>query len=785
MSRASACIFFIILVIAFTNSSLIADEWHNYSAAGWMNVDCATLGPDGSIWAYGGLGNDAGGFFQTVIEGDALAWRYFSPYNSLAATDLVKTLYADLIGLWVGRIDGLTLFNGLYSVLYTTENSPLPGNVVLEICGDGAGGVWVATNSGLCNINGPQWSTITHENSPLPENFVSGAMCFDCDCGRLFLAFRERIDSGTGPATYGHCRLLVFDGESWTEHNEDNSGIPDGIAQDIILDKTGCIWIAYQQNGICCFDGASWVHYTDENSGLPSSRVCDLAMNQEGEIYAISSCMCKFVEGQWVALPILTRWPYTRFHGTLFDRKGDAWVFSTEGYLRISEGLTTLHCPEGMSLLDAVGYDKILPSRFSDAVHIASYGSGISRFENGDWQTWTIGNSGLPSKDVIDIAEGPDGALWAWTMLPLGDPIMGTKIYSLDRFDGSQWSNFSSGIGYFNGCNAKALVVDEASNVWVAVEGRVLRYDGAFWTAFPLTGAVDDGRLFSMAIEPATGALWVGGVESLFRRHNGEWTTLPTNLGYIESLTFDRDGVLWATSKSGYTSGGWMRGIMSYNGSEIMYYDPSNTPLLGQEVSGVAVDGHNVKWFAVEGGYTTNSVASFDGSEWKVYTCENSGLIRAYEGKTPKVISVAVDRQDRVWFGTKGFGVSCLSNAGQPDPFPTVEVFVDSPIYSNGDFMRASIVETNLSGADLEVNLLTAIALPDDTLLFFPEWTPNPMVFMPQWIKPGTVTIPEVFIEITVGAWMPRGQYTWFAAFTDTISGDIIGSISHAIFTIE
>lgn len=756
-----------------------ADEWRSYSSAGWMSVRTITLAPDGSIWGFGGLNASAGGIFQTRFDGDTLAWRHYSPYNSLASSDLTRALYADLNGLWIGRYDGLTLFKGLYSVHFTTQNSSLPGNGVSEVCGDGAGGVWVAASRGLCRINSGIWAVFTSLNSPLPEQYAAGAMEFDVDSNVLGLVIREYFEGL--PPLYGHPQLLLFDGQEWARFDEFNSDIPDCSPTDLLLDRAGVIWMAYQQNGVSSFDGAAWVHYTAQNSGLPSNWISQLAMDHDGDIYAVSSLqgggLCKLKDGRWVVLPIITRWPYTRFYGMIFDREGDAWVFSSEGYIRISNEMVTLHCPEGLSLLDSSFCVKVIGSRLSDAVYVAGYDGGVSRLENGCWQTWTINNSGLPSKELIDIVEGPDGSLWVLTYLPIGEAMLDDAIYSLDRFDGLQWSNVSNGVGYFTGCYARAVAVDDDGNVWVAVEGKVLRFDGSFWTAFPIITDETHLTLYSLAIDRATGDLWAGGSKALFRLSDDHWTTVPTQLGQVDSIALDHDGVLWATSKRNEKLG-----IMSYKGAQSTYYDHENTPLPSSCVSSVAVDSRNVKWFGLEDVYETNCAASFDGSEWRIYNCENSGLIRAYEGKTPQVASIAVDRNDRIWFGTHNFGISCLSNVGQPDPFPSVEVSVDRSVYSNGDVMSASIVERNFGRQRWEVNLLLAIMLPDGTALYFPDWTPSACVFMPQSIRPGTETTPETFLQIQIGDWMPRGEYTWFAAFTDQ-AGEILGidSVSFAI----
>ena len=92
--------------------------------------------------------------------------------------------------------------------------------------------------------------------------------------------------------------------------------------------------------------------------------------------------------------------------------------------------------------------------------------------------------------------------------------------------------------------------------------------------------------------------------------------------------------------------------------------------------------------------------------------------------------------------------------------------------------MNVSLIETNLSRNSWDVNLLIAVMLPDGSLYYFPHWTAAPNVFMFQTLRPGTHTEPDVFFEIELVDWLPKGQYAWFAglATRDGIVGQIAGA---------
>ena len=107
----------------------------------------------------------------------------------------------------------------------------------------------------------------------------------------------------------------------------------------------------------------------------------------------------------------------------------------------------------------------------------------------------------------------------------------------------------------------------------------------------------------------------------------------------VSAVAVDADNLKW------FGLGKWSGGVSSFDGTTWETYT-TKEGLASNRIQAIVVDTNNVKWFGTFGG----GVSSFDGSIWKTYTKED-GLVRN------NVRAVAVDADNIKWFGTSG-GVS-------------------------------------------------------------------------------------------------------------------------------
>jgi len=656
----------------------------------------------------------------------------------------------------------LVLFSGYYTRTYTTANSGLANNCILNVCGDDEGGLWVLTYGGVCYLRDEHWTRFTSESTILPGVLNTRAMAYDAN--RHLLA----LTAGSPE----ELSLYVYDGSEWFSWSSEDSGLVAGGATDLAFDHDGRLWISFEDNGIQSFDGVEWRHWTAENSGLPSDNISDIAISPDGQVYVASASVCRLVNGRWVVIPIITRSANPVFSQLLFDKEGALWVFSSEGYLRLDQGMRLLLYPTTLGLIDAgqsYEYSKIVCSKFSDCVWIAA--ADLCRFENDSWDAWTPDNSAVEGTGIRDLAEGPDGSIW----------VLGADW--LDRFDGQNWTSFSRGIGYFHpDCDAKGLAIGQDYTIWVATVDGLLSFDWESWSKFPLPEGA--APLEALALDASSGTVWAGGRGALYSFDNEEWRMFPLDMNlHAYTITVDHDGIAWGGVTLDIPR---KYGAFSFDGRAVKYYYSSDSGILDGKVSQVAVDKENRKWFVIdsEDHLPGGGISCFDGVVWASYTCHNSGLVQKWADWTPDFVSVACDDNGDKWFGSRYFGVSRLRNVGSPDPTPSLQILLNQPSYRVGDLMKASLTQSNLARSAREVNLLIAVMLPDGSLYYFPDWTSMQRIFMFQSLRPGTQTDPESFFEIEIGEWLPKGEYVWFAGLTDQ-TGSIVGGIAGASFGIE
>jgi ligand-binding sensor domain-containing protein len=144
------------------------------------------------------------------------------------------------------------------------------------------------------------------------------------------------------------------------------------------------------------------------------------------------------------------------------------------------------------------------------------------------------------------------------------------------------------------------------------------------------------------------------------RTEQGTWTTYRKSDGlvsdYVLSVAVDREGNLWF---------GTNKGVSVFDEETWTTYDTSDG-LANQSVDAIAVDSGGNKWFGTQGGVSVlddgGTPHNKSDDAWTLYTSSNSELV------FNKVSAIAVDQAGNKWFGTRvndgeGFGVSKFDGA--------------------------------------------------------------------------------------------------------------------------
>lgn len=290
----------------------------------------------------------------------------------------------------------------------------------------------------------------------------------------------------------------------------------------------------------------------------------------------------------------------------LFEKSGGLWAGGPGGltYWDTINGKATIYIDSYQS--NSAHVDALAQTP-DQAIWVGSYNRGLSRFDGGQWQTFTEAE-GLPSPFISSLTVSQDGKLWVTT----GDYRNGDKNVpgQFGQFDGQQWSSPSGGGG--------TLEIKAAP-------------DGSIWGRSPVFGVI---------------------------QFNGkEWNqNNRLSLSNIFALTIAPDGTVWTASRTGiyrYNHGGWQK---------------IEAPWLGKtrtDVSSIAISSDGTVWFGFSFmpsdfpgycGFTSNvveeyGVYKFDGKIWTHFTSKD-GLV------DDKICAIAIDENGNAWFGSYDKGIS-------------------------------------------------------------------------------------------------------------------------------
>jgi hypothetical protein len=173
----------------------------------------------------------------------------------------------------------------------------------------------------------------------------------------------------------------------------------------------------------------------------------------------------------------------------------------------------------------------------------------VTRFDpaGGERRTWTI-TDGLGLAETMSAAPARDGGVWLWSR----DGIR--------RFDGEPFQETPGPPGWDRYSPAELAEAPDGS-LWAATpEGGLVRWDGAAWKTAP-AGRPTEGAM-GLVVTP-TGDVWVvdatpgesGPVvaHGVSRLRDGRWTSFDAPALTItpHTLAGSGDGAIWATSNGG------------------------------------------------------------------------------------------------------------------------------------------------------------------------------------------------------------------------------------------
>ncbi|MCD6308854.1 MAG: hypothetical protein J7M24_07650, partial [Candidatus Latescibacteria bacterium] len=183
-----------------------------------------------------------------------------------------------------------------------------------------------------------------------------------------------------------------------------------------------------------------------------------------------------------------------------------------------------------------------------------------------------------------------------------------------------QWNTYTKNTSGLAGDTVRAICIDVNGVKWFGTADGLTRFDGADWTTYTTADSLahDSVRDIDFEVTSHGPEIWVG------------------TEGGVSVISVVPDAITFATP-----------------------YRKDNTGLIDNGVNAAAVDSSHVKWFGTDFG-----VSSFNGGEWAQY--DINSLLTGN-----RVLSIAVDLDGWIYFGTDGAGITRFDGVTSASPWDT------------------------------------------------------------------------------------------------------------------
>jgi ligand-binding sensor domain-containing protein len=582
--------------------------------------------------------------------------------------------------LWVGTAAGLSHYFGGQFRQEESLPAGLVGGRIWALEPAAGGELWAASNAGLFERQpSGEWRAHTAQQTGMPLGEIWALLwasdgrlwagSIDGDCGLAawnpvagtwqlveFPGFQPCV-TALGQDAFGRVwaagllgtLVLAPDGEGFVL--DESHGIAAGSTVGSIWpEEDGRVWLASDQGLLLIDEGRLASHLTGAG-GTDLGEVTAMTGDGRGGLWLGTTEGVVNLAGDTVAAS------YSRADGlaggavrALYaDRDGNLWVGSDMGLTRLP---VNQWWSERDSLLVGQPVRALLPG--TAAGDAAALSAGVAlRGQDGRWRLVT---RGLCPGEVMALAAGPDGQLWAGATC------------GLHRLEGAQ---FRLDERLPPGTAVNALLFDRQGALWVASHQGLFRLSGESADHFgKLSGELGQDSVLCLA-ETAVGDIWAGtlnGGASRFR--DGQWLLVSQqNSGegladdIILSLMEDTAGDMWIA-----TSGGLSTLSSGADPFEAGSWRTFREPLIaGDRVNALWLDQvyPDRVWVGTEGGLSLIAAA-----ETSRFT-RDDGLL------DNQLLSLAQDEAGRLWLGTAA-GLVYHQDAGQGPQIELAELLVDN-----------------------------------------------------------------------------------------------------------
>lgn len=314
----------------------------------------------------------------------------------------------------------------------------------------------------------------------------------------------------------------VIPKSDWTIYTSANSSLyPNYGIETLFIDKSGVLWI--NSNGLARYDGSSWSYFDQSNTGILISGVENGIKTNNGINWFGSEVgLIKFQNNNWSLYNMQnTSLPSSGVVGVTTDLQNNIWLATENGIVK---------------------YDGV-----------------------NSWVIYNSDNTPITCNYAKFIKSTSNGTIWAGIVLnTVVCPSATTGC--LARLQNNNWTIFTSINSNLPTGDIQALEIDRNGIVWLAIGGKILKYNGVGFDIFDSSNSI-----------------------------------LPSNT-LIDDIAFDNQNNLWATSQ--------LNGVFKFDGTNWKNFTTQNSQLPDNWITSVAIDNNNNKWF----GCLTAKVVKYTGN---------------------------------------------------------------------------------------------------------------------------------------------------------------------------
>jgi len=329
------------------------------------------------------FGTEAG-----ITKFDGVNWITYTTDSGLIDNS-VHAIKEDIHGnIWVGAANlnsetgGVSMFDGYKWINYSDQDG-LISYYVDVIANDSDGNIYVGSSSifydmvfevpegGVSKFDGFNWTTVLKK-----EKFLFRGLAIGKE-GSIWIgnSLIRDLFADSIPAPY--ISVLKID-QTDTSVYESKDGLPGVIINSLVTDSLDNIWIATDK-GVSVFDGVKWSTYTIEE-GLANNFVFDIAIDRAGnKWFGTYNGVSRFDGTKWTNYTMQDGLLGNQVMTIAIDSKENKWFGTPGGVSELKEDIFS-----STKKITETNYINLYPNPVSDNLNVLMPGiypeAGISIF---------------------------------------------------------------------------------------------------------------------------------------------------------------------------------------------------------------------------------------------------------------------------------------------------------------------------------------------------------------------------------------------------------------------